>query len=52
MLYYNKIFDFEDKLQRINAMTYDKAQETLTSMFCEKEKAISIVGNTDKPLEF
>ena len=52
MLYYDKIFDFEDKLQRINAMTYDKAQEALSSMFCEKEKAISIVGNTDKPLDF
>ncbi len=52
MLYYDKIFDFEDKLQRINAMTYDKAQEALSSMFCEQEKAISIVGNTDKPLDF
>ena len=52
MLYYDKIFDFEDKLQRINAMTYDKAQEALNSMFDEREKAISIVGNTDKPLSF
>ena len=52
MLYYDKIFDFENKLQRINAMTYDKAQEALSTMFDEREKAISIVGNTDKPLSF
>ena len=52
MLYYDKIFDFEDKLQRINAMTYEKAQDILSIMFNEKEKAISLVGNTDKPLEF
>ena len=52
MLYYDKIFDFEDRLQRINAMTYEKAQDILSVMFNEREKAISLVGNTDKPLEF
>ncbi len=52
MLYYNKIFDFEDKLQRINAMTYDKAQEALSVMFKEKEKSIAVVGNTDVSLQF
>lgn len=49
MLYFNKIFDFEDKLNRINAMTYQDAQEALSVMFNEKEKAIALVGNTDKP---
>ena len=52
MLYVNKIFDFEDKLNRINAMTYADAQDALSLMFNEKEKAIALVGNTDKPLEF
>ena len=52
MLYFNKIFDFEDKLNRINAMTYDEAQEVLSVMFNEKEKAIAVVGNTDKPFDF
>ena len=52
MLYFNKIFDFEDKLNRINAMTYADAQDALSLMFNEKEKAIALVGNTDKPLEF
>ena len=52
MLYYNKIFDFEEKLAKINAMTYDKAQEALSVMFDEREKAIALIGDTDKPLAF
>jgi predicted Zn-dependent peptidase len=52
MLYFDKIFDFEDKMQRINAMTYEKAQEALSIMFNERDKALSLIGNTDKPLSF
>lgn len=51
MLYFNKIFDFEDKLDRLNAMTYQDAQEALSSMFDENEKAVALVGNTDKPFD-
>ncbi len=50
MLYFNDIFDFEKKLDKINAMTYEDAQETLSLMFNEDEKAVALVGNTDKPL--
>ena len=50
MLYFDKIFDFEDKLAQINAMTYEKAQETLSVMFNEREKAVALIGNTDTPL--
>lgn len=52
MLYFNKIFDFEDKLNRINAMTYDDTRDVLSVMFNEDEKAVAVVGNTDKPLAF
>ena len=51
MLYYDKIFDFEDKLQRINAMTYDKAQEALSAILNDKNKAVAIIGNTDTPFK-
>ncbi len=51
MLYYNELFNFEDKLNKINAMTYDEAQEVLRHMFDESNKAIALVGNTDKPLD-
>ena len=50
MLYFNEIFNFEDKLSRINAMTYDKAQEVLLDMFDEREKAVALIGNTKAPL--
>lgn len=52
MLYFDKIFDFEEKLNRINAMTYERAQETLSEMLNEENKAIALVGDTDKPLAF
>ena len=50
MLNFNKLFDFEEKLDKINAMTYADAQETLSVMFNEDEKAVALVGNTDTPL--
>lgn len=49
MLQFDKLFDFEDKLNRINGMTYEAAREMLDIMFDEKQKAVSLVGNTDKP---
>ena len=51
MLYFDKIFNFEEKLDKLNAMTHDKAQEVLSVMFDDRYKALSLVGNTDTPLE-
>ncbi len=50
MLYYDKLFNFDEKLQKINEMTHEKAQEVLSVLFDEREKAIALVGNTDKAL--
>ncbi len=49
MLYFNKIFDFEDKLSRINAMTYDDVRDVISAMFNDEEKAVAVIGNTDQP---
>ena len=49
MLYFNKIFDFEDKLNRINALSYDDTRDALSLMFNDEEKAVAVVGNTDTP---
>ena len=49
MLYYNKVFDFQEKLDRINAMTHADSKDALAIMFDESKKAIALVGNTDKP---
>ncbi len=46
MLYFDKIFDFEKRLERINGMTYDDAMCAIEVMFDEKNKAIALVGNT------
>lgn len=50
MLHFNKIFDFEEKLAKINALTYADAQETLQLLFDESKKAVALVGDTDTPL--
>ena len=50
LLQFDKLFDFEDKLSRINGMTYEDARAVLEVMFDDKQKAVSLVGNTDKPL--
>ena len=49
-LYFNKPFDFEKRLQSINAMTYDDAMDVCKTMFDEKCKAVALVGNTDEAL--
>ena len=50
MLYFNQVFDFEKKLERINAMTYEQSFEAIEKMFDETRKATALVGNTNKPL--
>ena len=46
MLYFDQIFDFDKKLDAINAMTIEDAKIALQSMFDESQKAIALVGNT------
>jgi predicted Zn-dependent peptidase len=50
MLHFNKIFDFEEKLNSLNAMCHEEAQAVIADMFDESKKAIALVGNTDTPL--
>ena len=52
MLQFNRLFDFEEKLNSLNSMRYQDAQAVLDVMFDESKKAIALVGNTDKPLAF
>ena len=46
MLYFNQVFDFDKKLEAINAMTLEDSKIALESMFDESQKAIALVGNT------
>lgn len=52
MLQNDEIFDFEDKLKKINALSLTDADEALKLMFDEKRKAVSLVGNANKKLSF
>ena len=52
LLDYDELFNFDDKLKTINEMTYAQASELLEVLFDDKNKALSLVGNTDKPLSF
>ncbi len=51
MLFNNTVFNFEDKLKRINAMTVDKANAVLNDMFNAEKSSVALVGNTDKALQ-
>ena len=50
MLQRDEIFDFEKRLNKINAMTYEDTREALAHMFSEENKAVALVGNTDEAL--
>ncbi|MBO5412521.1 MAG: insulinase family protein [Clostridia bacterium] len=52
LLYYNEVFDFDKKLEKINTITRGQAMEVLAQLFDENQKALAVVGNTDKPLSF
>ena len=52
LLDYDKLFDFDEKLKIINEMTFAQASELLDVLFDDKNKALSIVGNTEKALPF
>ena len=46
MLYFNRVFDFDQKLDAINAMTLEDSKRALQNMFDESQKAVALVGNT------
>jgi predicted Zn-dependent peptidase len=48
MLHFNEVYDFPKRLDEINALTYKQALTAIEQMFDDKQKAIALVGNTDK----
>ncbi|MBE5752950.1 MAG: insulinase family protein [Clostridiales bacterium] len=51
MLQNNKIFDFSEKMERINSMKKDDVLETIELVFKDDRKSVALVGNTQKPFE-
>ena len=50
LLYSGRIYDFEDRVNKINAVTLDDVLEAAAVNFNYDEKAVSLVGAVDKPL--
>ncbi len=50
LLYTGEVFDFEEKLNKINALSLKDADEALQLMFDERKKALSLVGAAKKAL--
>ena len=48
MLNFNKVFNFEERLDTINKLTLNDVLAAIEIMFDEDNKAISLVGNTDE----
>lgn len=51
MLQNNKIFDFSEKMERINSMKKDDVLETIELVFKDDRKSVALVGNTQKAFE-
>ncbi len=50
MLHFNKLYDFEEKFEKISQMKYDDTFGVIAQTFNEKKKAVALVGNTRKKL--
>lgn len=51
LVYSGKIYDFEERVKKVEAMTIDEVFEAVEHNFDEKYLATAVVGNTDKPLK-
>lgn len=50
LLYSGKVYNFEDRVNRINAVTHSDVMNAVNFNFDEKFKAVSLVGAVDKPV--
>lgn len=50
LLYANRVFDFEDRVSKLNAVTLADVNEAIECSFDTKYMASAVVGNVDKPL--
>ncbi len=50
LLYSGKVYDFEDRVNKLNAVTLDDVLDAVDMNFDDSHKAIALVGAVDKPL--
>lgn len=51
LVYSGKVYDFEDRVSRIAAVTLDDVLEAVDINFDENNLAAAVVGNADKPID-
>lgn len=51
LVYSNKIYDFEDRVKKVEKLTLDDVLEAIDCNFDEKLLATAVIGNVDKPLK-
>ena len=49
MLFNDKLFDFDQKIEKINAITQEDIRLAIEKTFDESKKAVAAVGVIDKP---
>ncbi|MDE5721363.1 MAG: insulinase family protein [Clostridia bacterium] len=51
LIYSGKVYDFEERVKKIAAVTLDDVMEAVACNFDETHLATAVVGNVDKPLK-
>ena len=51
LIYSGKLYDFEDRIEKVNAVTMDDVFNAIDIGFDESRMAAAVVGKVDKPLE-
>lgn len=51
LIYSGRIYDFEERVGKLNAVTLNDLYEAIEYNFDEKYRATALVGNVDKPLK-
>lgn len=51
LIYSDKIYNFEERVEKVKRMTVDEVFEAIDANFDEKYLAAALIGNADKPLD-
>ena len=51
LIYSDKLYDFEDRVGKLNAVTLNDVFEAIEYNFDDRYRATAVVGNVDKPLK-
>ena len=50
LLYSGRLYDFEERVAKVNAVTIDDVYEAIENNFDSSNMAASVVGKVEKPL--